>query len=168
MACPAWPLWPDDRRDVDDAAVPLAHHARGGAPDRVERAGEVGVDHGLPLLVGHARDETVARDAGVVHEDRDLAERGFDLAERGVDRGRIGHVGLHRDGLRAFGLDRGLRLSGAVRIGAVTEADRVTGARASAIAIARPMPRDAPVTNATRSDSGSGDAGCSLTRAPNG
>ena len=43
----------------------------------------------LPLLVGHACDEPVVGDAGVVDEDRDLAERGLDLAERGVDRGRI-------------------------------------------------------------------------------
>ena len=32
-------------------------------------------EHVVPLLVGHARDEAVAGDAGVVHEDLDRPER---------------------------------------------------------------------------------------------
>ena len=57
-----------------------------------------------------------------------LAERALDLAERGVDGVRVGHVGLHGDGLGAFGFHCGLRLAGAVGIGAVANADRVTRA----------------------------------------
>ena len=34
---------------------------------------EVGAQHGVPLLVGHAGDEAVGGDAGVVHQDLDRA-----------------------------------------------------------------------------------------------
>src|SRR5439155_26054856 len=61
---------PRNRRDVDDAAVPRAHHSGRRPADGVERAREVRVDYGAPLVVGHAGDEAVACDAGVVDEDR--------------------------------------------------------------------------------------------------
>ena len=79
----------------------------------MERAGEVRVDHGAPVLVGHAHDEAVAGDAGVVDEDGDGAERTLDLAERGVDGVGIGDVGAHRDRLAADLLDRFGVVSGA-------------------------------------------------------
>ena len=65
-----------DRRDVHDPAVARLHHPRRRAPDRVERAGEVRVEHGVPVLVGHADEQPVAGDAGVVHEHVDRPERG--------------------------------------------------------------------------------------------
>src|SRR6478735_5836721 len=48
------------------------------APDGVERAGEVDVEHSCPRVVRHTHDESVGGDAGVVHEDFDRAELGLD------------------------------------------------------------------------------------------
>ena len=109
MAWPAWPVWPltDETLTIRPNRARIISGRR--APDGVERAGEVGVEHGAPVLVGHAHDEAVAGDAGVVHEDLDRPERALDLGERGVDRVGVGDVGLHRDRLAARRLDRGLR-----------------------------------------------------------
>ncbi len=58
----------DHRGDVDDAAVALLHHgAHHGAAQAEDRL-QVGVEHGVPVLVLHAHGEHVARDAGVVDQ----------------------------------------------------------------------------------------------------
>jgi hypothetical protein len=51
----------DDARDVDDAApAPLDHSAR-RRTDCDERAAQVGVEHGIPVLVLEPEEDVVAR-----------------------------------------------------------------------------------------------------------
>ena len=97
--------------------------------DGVERAGEVGCEHVVPVLVAHAHQQAVAGDAGVVHEQLDRPERALDLGERVVDGVGVGDVGLDRERLAARGLDRGLGLLGAVVVGRVAERDPMAGRR---------------------------------------
>jgi hypothetical protein len=69
-------------------------------------------DHGVPLLLGHVDEHTVAQDAGVVHEDVEVAER----LDGGVDQALaafpVGHVVAVGDGLAAHALDLGHDLLG--------------------------------------------------------
>src|SRR5260370_1055914 len=62
-----------------------AVHGADGAPCNVERAREVRVDDVVPVGILHARQQRVARDAGVGDQDPNLAEVRFDLAEHFVD-----------------------------------------------------------------------------------
>jgi len=62
----------------------------------VERPLEVGVDHGVPLLLAHAHEQVVAGHAGVVHEDVHSAGVVENLPGGGIDRGRVGHIHRHR------------------------------------------------------------------------
>ena len=78
--------------------------ARNGASERlrhVEDAVEVDRDHRLPVLgdgVRVGREGVAAGDAGIVDEDRDLAELLGDLRRHGAAGGAVGDV--EREGLR--------------------------------------------------------------------
>src|SRR5437762_867959 len=50
---------PNHRRDVDDAARARLHHGARHGTRAAERAGEVGVEHLVPLLVAHAHEDAV-------------------------------------------------------------------------------------------------------------
>src|SRR5215217_5480358 len=63
----------DDRRDVDDRAGAPFHHPPRNRSTRVEDRAEVRFDHCSPIVVAHAREDAVARQAGVVHEDVEIA-----------------------------------------------------------------------------------------------
>ena len=96
----------DDAGHVDDRARAAAHHpARGGAAG-VEGAAQVRGDDVVPVVVGHAGDEAVARDAGVVDEHVQVARlldeplRLLGIADVGLD-GRA--ADLARDLLRLVG-----------------------------------------------------------------
>jgi hypothetical protein len=100
----------DDRRDVDDRARTLLHHRPGYGATGVEDGREVCLDHNTPVVVGHAGEQAVTRQAGIVDEDVDIA-RFRDEARSVV---RVRDVGLHR--ARAeLGRERfGLLLAGAI------------------------------------------------------
>ncbi len=138
-----------DARHVDDAAESLTQHGTERGAADVKRGGEIDGDHGIPVVVGEAHRQVVAGDPGVVDHDVDAPER--------------------RDGLlderprRRFGSARSAPSATAVASwserSAATTASALSGcaeyptatdapARASAIAVALPMPRDAPVTRA--------------------
>ena len=68
----------------------LLHHPAGGRAAGVEDAAEVRVEHGAPVVVGHAREQAVARDAGVVDEDVEVAR----LLDEPLRLLGIGDVGL--------------------------------------------------------------------------
>src|SRR5205823_385440 len=54
----------DDGGDVDDRAGPLLHHRPAHGAAGIEDGREVRLDHRSPIVVGHARQETVAGEAG--------------------------------------------------------------------------------------------------------
>ena len=69
------PLSPRHGRDVDHQTVSLVLHVRHDGPERVECAGEIDVDHAVPVLVGYISETALQRvDAGVVYQDVDPAE----------------------------------------------------------------------------------------------
>src|SRR2546426_4325787 len=70
-----------DRRDIDDAAPAALHHAVDHLARDVEDAVQVGVDHLHPVLLGHALEHRVARDAGVVHQDVDRPDHRAHVVE---------------------------------------------------------------------------------------
>ena len=78
-----------DRRDVDDAAPALLHHALHHLLNREKRAGEVGREHRVPIVLLHAQRQAVLGYGGVVHQDVDRAGFGegfFDgLLRRQID-----------------------------------------------------------------------------------
>ena len=130
----------DDRADVDDRPRALLHHRPGHCATRVEDRAEVRVDHRAPVVVGHAREQAVASQAGVVDEHVDVAGlvdeplRVFGRRDVGLDRAA---ADLRRRATRP----RPCRSDSRRRPRAP--------ARASSSAIARPMPREAPVTSAS-------------------
>src|SRR3954447_2027800 len=82
----------DDRRDVDDRARAPFHHSPCYRAARVEDRAEVRVDDRAPVVVAHPREDAVARQAGVVHEDVEVAGLGDE--PRGVH--RLRDVRVHR------------------------------------------------------------------------
>src|SRR5690606_11959257 len=77
-----------DRADLDDPAPLALAHALDHRTGDVEHRVEVGVDHLVPLLGGHAVEGGVAGDAGVVDQDLDRAQRRLDPAhQRGAPLG---------------------------------------------------------------------------------
>ena len=145
--------------------APLHHPARGRTA-RVEDAAEVRVDHLAPVVVGHAREQAVAREPRVVDEDVELAGL---LDERAPPRSGFDDVGL--DGAAA---DLRRDRLGLLRARAVADDDRRRRPRPSSTAIARPMPREPPVTSAVspferaEARSGSGERLLDLVRARRG
>jgi hypothetical protein len=143
LTWPNWPFWPliEDHHDPPELAVA---HARPDRVDGVEHAGQVGVDHGLPLLRRHLVERRVAGDAGVGHHDVDGAQIGLDLGDPGLAGVVIGHVPL-------VGLDAGLggELRRRLVVAGIVGRDRVAGGL-QRLEIAAPMPREPPVTSATR------------------
>ena len=72
---PGVPVHPDDAGDVHDRARAALHHPARCRAAGVEDTGEIRLDHDVPILVGHPREQTVPRHAGVVDEDVELAGR---------------------------------------------------------------------------------------------
>ena len=99
-----------DRAVVDDPAAArrlVAHHAERGVGAQEHRV-EIDRDHAPPHLVGEVAEIRGGRAAaGIVEQHVDAAEIRFDLREQVVHLGRIGHVGLHHQGMSA-----GLHASG--------------------------------------------------------
>jgi hypothetical protein len=90
-------LFAVDRRDLDDAAPALFHHARHHLLGHVEHGVQVGVDDGVPVLARHLQEHAVAGDAGVVDQHVDGAMLGLGLGEGldgGVPVGHVAHAGV--------------------------------------------------------------------------
>ena len=160
---PAWPMWPLTDDDVHDAAVArriipgVARRMVWNAPVRLV---SITARHCSSVMRATRPSRVMP---ALFTRIGDRAERALDLAERGVDGRGVGDVGTAPRRPCALGLDRASASRRAPSASdAVAEARPDGPARASATAIARPMPRDAPVTNATRS----AVEVASLTRAP--
>ena len=101
----------------------------------------------VPVLRLHAQEQVVAGDAGVVHQVVEAAVlRAGCVANAGVHRAAVGHVEgqRHAPGRRRPDLGHRLR---ELRLVARAAAPPWRPRAASACAIARPMPREAPVTS---------------------
>ena len=67
------------------ASASLGDHAAAGGLAHEERAGQVGVEDGLPAVEGNVLGRLAPRDAGIVHEDVDALHGLDDLGDgRGV------------------------------------------------------------------------------------
>ena len=135
------------RADIDDLAAAGRLHRRIDRLRAQEGAGEVGLDHAVPLGDVERVRRLADVDAGVVDEDVDAAELAGDALDHGGDRGLVGDVGGHGDRLGAGLLE--LRDGGGrFRFVAADDRDRAP-ASASPRAMPSPMPPLPPVTMAT-------------------
>src|ERR1035437_3396954 len=89
----------DDRGNVHNAPRALLEQAAGKRLGEQERALEIDVQHGVPVRLAHAHDQTVLGDAGVVDQDVHLAGGGQDLLRNGLYAGGVGDVGREGPGL---------------------------------------------------------------------
>ena len=90
--------------DIDDGAAVFFHRRQAGV-HAVKRRVERGVHHLAPFGIAHLVDRLFAPQRSVVDQDIDAAE-GFQRGLRHrLDRGGIGDVGEHGDGLAAGRLD---------------------------------------------------------------
>src|SRR6185436_17209746 len=96
------------RGDVHDAAPAAIAHAIDHLARDVEHAVQVGVDHRHPVLLRHALEHRVARDAGIVHQDVHRPDHRAHVVEHLGARIEVGHValgGVHLEALRAHGVE---------------------------------------------------------------
>src|SRR3954462_10448277 len=95
------------RGDVDDPPPPALHHP----PDHLfaerEGAGQVGAQHPLPVVEGHASEQVVGGDAGVVDQDVDLPEVGWQALQPLAEGLGLGDVERQRPGAAPAGVDVG-------------------------------------------------------------
>ena len=134
-----------DRGDDDDAPEAARRACRRSPAGSGEHGVEVGADHRLPLLEGHAVEHAVAGDAGIVDQDVDRAELGLDRLDAGLAGGGVGDVELVD---RDAGL--GLELVAPPRRCRRSSRRPCSRPPSGRFEIAAPMPRVPPVTNATR------------------
>ena len=114
-----------------------------------ERASQMDIQHRVPVVVAHLEEQVIAQHARIVDEDVKLAKR--------LDGGRDGllhGIGVCETSQRtAVASEPSAVISAATRWQPSTSRSAsVTRAPSSAsrFAVAAPMPRPAPVTNATR------------------
>ena len=107
--------------DVDDAPPAGARHRPADELGPVKAAREIGRDHVVPIGIAHAKQEPIARDARVVHEDVDRGKLLEQLLRGLGDRGAIGDVDGEGLRLAARRNDRGR--GGTARIGRFRDAD---------------------------------------------
>ena len=86
------PRLPVDRPDIDDPPPFARPHAGEHGFGHVEAPAEIGVDHLFPVLIAHLQDGAVARDAGIVDDDIDIAEVARDLRAAGLACVVIAHI----------------------------------------------------------------------------
>ena len=74
-----------DRADVDDAAGAARNHVPGDGLSDEERAAEVGVENGVPIVPGDVGGALADVAAGIVDEDIDLAKLMERVGDGGFD-----------------------------------------------------------------------------------
>ena len=139
---------PADRDDVDDPAPALVEHPADQGLRHAEGALEVDVEDVVPVLFLHEGKEGVLDDAGVVDEDVGAAEVRGDAVGQGLDVLGLADVDA---GARAPLPRRGGSRPPSprpARCPAGRSARCGRPPRASSSEIARPMPREPPVTTA--------------------
>src|SRR5262249_27156104 len=112
-----------DAGDVDNPPLAALHHPEGHRVAEVEHPAEVGPDDVVPLLLGHAHEQPVGDDAGVVDEDGDGPQFLLDALHASLHRGGVGDVGLHGDRPAAGGGDLADEPLGRLAVAAVDDRD---------------------------------------------
>jgi len=84
-------------------------------------AEHIGVEVTMEVVLGDVFEWLELIDAGIVDENIDPAERLLGLFEQPAHVRRLGDVGLHRNGLAAFGRDRGRNAVGALLVGRIID-----------------------------------------------
>ena len=136
--------------DVDDGAGAPVQHPGPESPAAPEDTVQVDVDHLVPHRVRHGFGRVVRdRDSRIVDEDVDPAVPGDNRVLDMLDGRRIRDVEPLALDTMTFG-PTGRRPRARGPGGSCRVSTTVAPASASASAIARPMPRAAPVTTATR------------------
>src|SRR3989440_6329006 len=121
------PLVPVDAhyaRDIDDPPPAPLDHAPGRVLGHEERALQIRVDHGIPIVLGDPEEQVVARGPGVVHDYVDAPEVSLDCGDRRLHLPGVAHVTSIAP-CRAVGQ----RMRGGLRLGAVAPDDRHLRAR---------------------------------------
>src|SRR5215210_3604041 len=90
------------RRDVDDPAVVPRDHVFLGGPGAKERAAEVDVQYGAPVLVCHLVEQVVPRYTGVVDQDVQAPVAVHDLPDGPLDIGAARDVHFGREGVHTL------------------------------------------------------------------
>ena len=142
---------PFDARDRHDAAALavdrlLFEHVRDRVLAHEERAGEVDVEHALPLVAVDECARPAARDAGRGHDDVDAPVLGDDRRDERGDRVLVAHVELRE---RDRAVDTGRHVQIALRFREIDADDDARRPGANRPTHATPIPDAAPVTSAT-------------------
>ncbi len=143
-------IQPRVRRHVDDRAAPCwLDHDRGDGLRAEIRSFEVDIDGSVPVVFGGLEHALGDHDPGVVDEDVDASESVQGGRDEVRDVGAPRDVGLDRDRFAALRQlwHRRPRWALAIRETELTTTRAPSAANCSAIA--RPIPREAPVTIAT-------------------
>ena len=137
-----------NRADLDHQPVLPPAHRRQHMVDQVERAGEIGGDHPIPVG-GIERLEAAVPDvgAGVADQDVDRSEGGLDLVDDRLDRRPIGDVARCDEGRVPALVEISPACVRVSRGRGPTSATR-RPISASVAAMLRPIPLPAPVTSA--------------------
>jgi hypothetical protein len=88
----------DHRSNINDASAALLDHGADNRLREIECAAQIRVDDRVPIFDRHAHRQTVARHAGVVDEDVDLAEVFENLRADFLHGGMIGNIDCVRLG----------------------------------------------------------------------
>ena len=88
------PRDPGDRTHRNDPAPLEPQHAAQGRLRAQVDGSKIRLDHVVPCVDSHAKEEIVASDSGVVHENPDAAQPLFDLGEHGGHRFGIADIRL--------------------------------------------------------------------------
>jgi hypothetical protein len=90
-----------DRADVDDASPSLAQHRLEGSTRCHKGAPQVDLQHPIPVLVLHAQQQGIARNAGVVDEDIESFPAFQQRFDGFFDGAGVCHIGGDGDGFTA-------------------------------------------------------------------
>ena len=134
------------RRNIDDAAPALLHHALQHLLDRQKRAGQIGGEHRVPIVFLHAQREAILGD-----------RRRYSPGCRSADPWPLANASLIESGEARSIVDpashlRRISRGGCFQFRGVARGQHHARARLAPARARRrrPMPRLAPVTNAVR------------------
>jgi hypothetical protein len=143
-------------RPKNDASTVTLHHVRREGPDGIRRPGQVDIDGDVPVRIFHLQQRMELLDPGIGQQDVDAAEFLFG-SHSSRPQSSQGLIPTQRRPVSQISRPVASKSSG---VDGLTPERRSTGAqisspkmseptRAKAMAVARPIPRGAPVTTAT-------------------
>ena len=92
----------DDGRDIDDAAGACFHHGTQYCLRHAINRLEVGGDHRIPVIILHAHEQRIARNAGIIDQHTDFTVLLGNRLQHGFDLRGIIDVERHACALHAF------------------------------------------------------------------